>query len=228
LVEAATPIVAPSLTTFSLASQALGPGSRRSALAVGVSAPAPAHNLPALPNADAEASTVASLYGQHQVIVGQSVTKAVVLDQMLAHSVIHFAGHALLNPLFPLQSQLVLRDGEAISAGEIASLKLQRGTIAVLGACDTALGRTFNGEGPISLVRSFLAAGASSVVAALWPVQDDDAARLLKPLHQRLAAGETLASSLAAAQRELIQAGHRTSAWAGFTVIGGSDQERMR
>ena len=56
---------------------------------------------------------------------------------------------------------------------EIAALKLQPGTVAVLGACETALGRTFNGEGAMSLVRAFLGAGASAVVAALWDVKDD-------------------------------------------------------
>ena len=80
---------------------------------------------------------------------------------------------------------------------EIAALKLQPGTLAVLGACETALGRTFNGEGAMSLVRAFLGAGASAVVAALWDVRDDEATRLLRSLHTRLSAGADLASSLA-------------------------------
>jgi len=111
---------------------------------------------------------------------------------------------------------------------EIAAIKLQPGTVAVLGACETALGRTFNGEGAMSLVRAFLGAGASAGVAALWDVKDDEATRLLRSLHTRLSAGADLASSLAASQRELIAAGSPPSAWSGFTVVGGMHAERVR
>jgi len=80
----------------------------------------------------------------------------------------------------------------------------------------------------MSLVRAFLGAGASAVVAALWDVRDDDATRLLRALHQRLAGGTSLAESLAASQRELIARGYPPSAWAGFTVVGGDLAERAK
>jgi hypothetical protein len=47
-------------------------------------------------------------------------------------------------------------------------------------------------------------------------------------VHARLATGENASVSLAAAQRELIRGGYPPSTWAGFTVVGGNDAERMR
>jgi CHAT domain-containing protein/Tfp pilus assembly protein PilF len=228
LAESVIPIVAPSLTTFVLASRHERTIGERSVLAVGVADAAPAEDLPRLTNAETEAVFVSSLYDRRQPLTGRLASKPAVLEAMTSHSVIHFAGHARLDPLFPERSRLVLRDGDSLMPPEIAALKLQPGTVAVLGACETALGRTFNGEGAMSLVRAFLGAGASAVVAALWDVRDDEATRLLRSLHTRLSAGADLASSLAASQRELIAAGFPPSAWSGFTVVGGMNAERVR
>jgi CHAT domain-containing protein/tetratricopeptide (TPR) repeat protein len=228
LAESVIPIVAPSLTTFVLASRHEPTIGERSVLAVGVSDAAPAEDLPRLTHAETEAAFVSSLYARRQPLTGRLASKPAVLDAMTTHSVIHFAGHARLDPLFPDRSRLVLGEGDSLTPPEIAALKLQPGTVAVLGACETALGRTFNGEGAMSLVRAFLAAGSSAVVAALWDVRDDEATRLLRSLHTRLAAGADLAASLAASQRELIAAGSPPSAWSGFTVVGGMHAERVR
>ena len=228
LVESAIPIVAPSLSTFVLASRHERAPAERSVLAVGIGDAAPAEDLPRLTNAETEAVFVSSLYARRQPLTGRLASKPAVLAAMTGHSVIHFAGHARLDPLFPDRSRLVLRDGDSLMPPEIAAIKLQPGTVAVLGACETALGRTFNGEGAMSLVRAFLGAGASAVVAALWDVKDDEATRLLRSLHTRLSAGADLASSLAASQRELIAAGSPPSAWSGFTVVGGMHAERVR
>ena len=73
----------------------------------------------------------------------------------------------------------------------------------------------------MSLMRAFLAAGASSVVATLWQVRDDEASRLMPLLHEFLAAGHNAPESLALAQRQLIGQGATTFSWAGFAAIGG-------
>jgi CHAT domain-containing protein len=49
--------------------------------------------------------------------------------------------------------------------------------IVMLSACETALGKTFDG-GSYGMARAMFAAGAAQVVASLWNV-DDEATRLL-------------------------------------------------
>jgi CHAT domain-containing protein len=227
LVESAIPVMAPSLTMFALASRDVRGAGRRSIVAIGVNDAGGGENLPRLMSAEREAAAVAAMYGIHDSLIGALARKDSVLRAMTTTSVIHFAGHARVDPLVPSQSRLLLAD-EALTPADVAALKLQRGSVAVLGACETALGRTFNGEGPMSLVRAFLGAGASAVIASLWEVRDDDAARLLRGVHARLSAGADPAFSLAVSQRDSIKAGLPPSAWSGFTVMGGNDVERMR
>ncbi len=78
----------------------------------------------------------------------------------------------------------------------------------------------------MSLVRAFLEAGATGVVAGLWKVSDSDTTPLLADLHRRLAAGEELAEALAESQRAQRHAGAPTAAWSAFTVVGGSTAGR--
>ena len=61
---------------------------------------------------------------------------------------------------------------------EVAQLDLSGVELVTLSACDTAGGDRTAGEGIVGLISGFQTAGAQSVVASLWPV-DDRAARLL-------------------------------------------------
>ncbi len=56
----------------------------------------------------------------------------------------------------------------------------------VLSACDTALGRKAIGEGVIGLRRSFIVAGAETLVMSLWKVPDVPTAILMERLYHNL------------------------------------------
>jgi CHAT domain-containing protein len=104
---------------------------------------------------------------------------------------------------------------------DIAALPLAGTRVAVLSACATGAGAESRGEGVLSLVRPFLAAGVPHVVASLWSVRDDDTRPLMVALHRRLLAGEPPSAALRSAQLEALRSsGGRAGTWAAFMTVG--------
>ena len=90
--------------------------------------------------------------------------------------------------------------------------------------------KTFRGEGLIGLTRGFMYAGASSVVASLWKVDDEATAELMKHFYTNmLQKGMRPAEALRAAQNTLRQDPQWQSPhfWAGF-VLQGEFKEPIR
>jgi len=77
--------------------------------------------------------------------------------------------------------------------------------LVVLSACRTAIGEDQGGEGLISLTRAFHYAGARSVLASLWDVDDASTAELMIRFYRHLLSGKTKDEALRAAQIEFIR-----------------------
>jgi len=98
----------------------------------------------------------------------------------------------------------------------------------VLSACQTGMGAGALGDVPpgddwVGLVQAFFFAGASNVMATLWPVQDRATADLMTRFYAALAAGRPEAEALAEAQQAMLRnpATVHPFYWAGFTLSGG-------
>jgi CHAT domain-containing protein len=143
---------------------------------------------------------------------------------------LHFATHGLLNSRRPELSGIVLslvdeqgqpQDG-FLRLHEIYNMKLNA-DLVVLSGCRTALGKEIKGEGLIGLTRGFMHAGAKSVMASLWGVEDRATAELMKRFYAgMLGEGLSPSAALCAAQRAMLKDKHRPQPyyWAAFTLQG--------
>jgi CHAT domain-containing protein len=229
LLETRVVATAPSLAALILASERLEAFVPDTILAVGDGHDPQASRLPRLPRADAEAIDVAKLYPHPRstVLTGGNATKRRLLERPA--SVFHFAGHSVLNERDPMLSRMLLapaRDGgdsSSLLSSEITPARFAGTHVVVLATCEGAAGRPVQGEGAISIARAFFAAGVPSVVASLWPV-DDDLQALMLEFHRTLRRTRNPAQALRSAQRVLLEERGPTSpvrVWGGFITLGG-------
>lgn len=113
---------------------------------------------------------------------------------------------------------------------EIANLQLGSVELVVLSACESGVGTQYAGEGPIGLQRAFHFAGARSVIASLWKVEDKAARLLMQRFYENLMLrGMAKADALRDAQIAMRE-GELTEgvpqparSWAGW-VLSGQDR----
>ena len=191
--------------------------------------------LPPLPQALAEARAVRRVAGDRaEIHVGDDAREALLATTRLDRfRVIHFATHGLVNLRWPSRSALLLAVGPGESAGEDGFLEAREihrlslsSDLVVLSACQTAVGRVLAGEGVQGLAQAFLHAGAGAVVATLWNVNDESAARFMGVFYEHLRDGEPATSALRAAKLEVIRRtpGATPAHWAPFILIGDGER----
>ena len=147
-------------------------------------------------------------------------------------AIVHFATHFLPSAGPPPQALIALslgRDGspEVLSPAEISRWRYDLGTV-VLSGCGSARAEILPSEGLMGMTRAWLAAGARSVVASLWPTTDDSGSmfvafyRHLAETRGRRDAGRA-ADALREAQRDMLRSDDwrgQPRYWAAYFVVG--------
>jgi len=187
--------------------------------------PATQENVP-LPGAEREVNEVAGLFKQKQIYVQRDATKLTFKKNANLSAVLHVAAHAEVDEVDPLFSRILLaNDGQdrgLLEAREVYGLDMHSVSLVTLSACESGLGKVLKGDEIVGFTRSFLSAGASSMVASLWPVADDSTEALMTRLYQSMTEGADLMDSMRAAQID-VQKRRRFAHpffWAPFNVIG--------
>lgn len=112
-----------------------------------------------------------------------------VVDETLA---MRFLPGLLSGLAFAGANSIPREDGERagddgiLCASEIETASLPRAELVVLSACETGLGAVAGGEGITGLQRAFHIAGARSVVASLWKVDDQATVHLMSEFYRNL------------------------------------------
>ena len=146
---------------------------------------------------------------------------------------LHIATHGFFDSDHPQLSWLAFSQVDAkgqplngyLRLQDLYSLRLQS-DLVVLSGCETGLGRDLRGEGLVGLTHGFFHAGASQVVASLWPVRDKASAELMKRFYRAMIRDHLRpAAALRAAQIEMLNDPKKRTwkdpyFWAGFVVQG--------
>jgi CHAT domain-containing protein len=229
----------PSLTVLgALSVRAGAPTSRSRLVAFGD----PTRNgaaLDSLPYAARELDSLVAIFGEDhvQVYSGEDATALnFKIHDFTEDRYIHIASHGITDDRHPGSSALILspastgQDDGRLQASEIANLRIPA-DLAFLAACRTGGGKSFPGEGVLSLVQPFLVAGCRSVVVSYWDVFDRYAAELIPRFYRYHLEGYSNVRSLTLAKRDLLRTKSSLARhpyfWAPYVLVGDTDRESV-
>jgi CHAT domain-containing protein len=178
-----------------------------------------------LPNAQVEAVTIAAMFPDSRALVRAEASKSAVKELANGFSILHFATHGKFDANTPLSSGLYLAKGRepdgVLTVSDLYSLRWDV-DLVTLSACETGLGKVAKGDDVIGLTRGFLYAGARSIVASLWEVDDAATAHLMESFYRNLANTDKR-EALRLAQVETRQQYPEPWFWAAFNILGRAD-----
>src|SRR6266508_368443 len=172
---------------------------------------------PTLAGARDEARAVADIYGTNPLLHPAATVDA-VMTSLNGAAVAHLATHGRLSAHNPLFSDLLFSNGPLL-VYDLEGLQQVPHTV-VLAACDSARSVVCAGDELLGLSATFLAQGATQLVASVLAILDAETAPLMIAFHRLLARGQPPAVALAAAQQQMAAEKTTMAAAAGFVCVG--------
>jgi CHAT domain-containing protein/tetratricopeptide (TPR) repeat protein len=166
-----------------------------------------------LPFTEIELAGVRRAFPIERALIGDAARVGAVADEARDATVLHFACHASApGDESALAGGLQLSDG-VLSLQDLVELRLAKGTIAVLSACETGVIGDKLPDEVLTLASGLLHSGASAVVSSLWAVPDVSTAILMSRFYYLWRSeGLQPAAALRAAQRWMRDADNGTLA----------------
>ncbi|MDI6890607.1 MAG: CHAT domain-containing protein [Thermodesulfovibrionales bacterium] len=178
-----------------------------------------------LKHAEEEVVEISKEFLQAKVLLRKDATETDFKKSANQFNYIHFATHGMFESDSPLNSGLFLsKDAEndgLLSVNELYSLSLNA-DLVTLSACETALGKINPGDDVVGLTRGFLYAGANSIVASLWKVDDMATSYLMTGFYSNLKKTNKR-DALRDAQLTIKKQYEHPYFWAAFQLTGMPD-----
>ncbi|CAH3162810.1 unnamed protein product, partial [Porites lobata] len=162
-----------------------------------------------------------------QPLTGEDATKEAVLQRIKSVSLVHIAAHGrpetgeiVLAPDPRWESDTPKEEDCIMKMSDIQAVKL-RARLVVLSCCHSGQGEVLS-EGVVGMARAFLFAGARSVLAVLWAIDDEATMMFMKSFYEQLGSGESASVALQRAMK-CLRDSHDYSApkyWAPFVLMG--------
>lgn len=134
-------------------------------------------------------------------LLGDEVQLSTLCKQLPDVPLAHFACHGYFDLARPLNSRLLVSGTEDLTVSQILALtSFSNHPVIILSACGSGISGITAGGDALGLPAAFLALGAESVVASLFPVDDVACALLMQHVYEVLADGFPLAEALRQSQ----------------------------
>ncbi len=180
------------------------------------------------PQINSELRWLRSEFGRSAlVLMDTEATKERLVHFAELSAVIHIASHSRIRSGANEPGSILLSSGEpnglpaSLRVYDVLRMKTDA-QLVVLSSCRTAMQPEFYSG--TDFAKSFLIAGAASVLASLWDVDDACTEKLMRSFYKHLKDGTRKGEALQAAKEELIDEGVTNPYyWASFILIGDDE-----
>ncbi|WP_373486873.1 CHAT domain-containing protein [Blastomonas sp.] len=182
-----------------------------------------------IPETRTETLAVAEQFGidKARILSGDKASRDAVIGAIAGYGkadIVYLASHGLANSTNPMDGSFIALTGGHLYGRDLRGSRFDAWAghhpLVVLSACQTGLGKTFDG-GTFGVARAWFAAGAAQVVASLWNVDDQATAYLMEQFAEKLYFGATPEEAMQMAQRRAAaEYPDDPGAWASFSVYG--------
>jgi CHAT domain-containing protein len=125
-----------------------------------------------LPYARRELQTLQNIFPKENLVALGTKDAPASVESVLSHLsdayIAHFACHGDISMTSPLESCLILHDGEKLMVSELMKTPMSMGSLVFLCACNTATGTEDLPDESVHLAGSLLFAGFRGAVATMW------------------------------------------------------------
>ena len=182
-----------------------------------------------LPGAEDEVIMIGEIL-KVEPLIGKNATKDQVLRRLNSVSLVHIAAHGspergeiLLSPNPPNEEDSSKPPQEKdflLTMTDVVDAKLEA-KLVVLSCCHSGRGK-IKAEGVVGIARAFLGAGARSVIASLWAIDDKATLAFMRHFYEHLVKGQSASKSLHEAMKMMRESDDFNAAkyWAPFMLIG--------
>jgi len=176
--------------------------------------------------AETEVAEIKNLFSNNKIYSKGNATETNFKNSSGNYDIVHMACHGEFNDTSPLLSCLLLsKDGSNdgyLRLNELFGLDLTEANLVTLSACETGLSKVKGGDDLVGMSRGLIYAGAESILASLWSVDDKSTAILMTKFYENWKSGMTKAEALRQAQVHLksMEGYEHPFYWAAFELIG--------
>ena len=180
---------------------------------------------PQLPGAEGEVKMIGEILNV-EPLTGKNATKDQVLRRLHAVSLVHIAAHGsaergeiLLSPNLGSSKRPKEKD-YLLTMTDVLNAKLDA-KLVVLSYPHSGRGN-IKAEGVVGIARAFLGAGARSVIASLWKIDDDATLAFMSYFYKHLVKRQSASKSLHEAMKIMRESNEFSEVkyWAPFMLIG--------
>jgi len=180
------------------------------------------HDPQNLPGTEEEVKNIVQMFPGSQVFLHNDATLEKFKIAASRFPLLHLATHGCFQPQgcknLNMEANTILFADQQFKIADAALLGLQNTQLLTLSACQTALQTDSNGEEIAGVAYIFERAGAKSIIASLWSVNDAATKDLMIQFYQNMKQGMSKSEALRKAKLSKINL--HPFYWSPFILIG--------